>query len=246
MVARQQINRTGNDEENKMSVEVMSMVFKRYPHGGGERVLALALADHAHDDGSRVFPSVALLAKKSMQSARTVQYQLRKMEAMGWLIKVSDGSGGRSNTTEYCISPDWLKGAILAPFISTKRVQSTTQRVQPDVLKGATAIAPEPSITITNPLKPSVESKSRPPEKITFDADANKFTIPLSCYDAWENVFPKLDLDAEIDKAELWLSANPKRRKKNYERFLAGWFSRAVENAKPRVFVKTQPAALAR
>lgn len=237
-----------------MSVEVMSMVFKRYPHGGGERILALALADHAHDDGSRVFPSVALLAKKTLQSARTVQYQMRKMEAMGWLIRVSDGAGGRANTTEYCISPDWIKGADIAPFIETlkrvqsdaQRVQSTTQRVQPDVLKGAIAVAPEPSITITEPsMNHPAATKPRQVEKITFDADENKLRIPLICYEDWERVFPKLDLDHEIDNAELWLKDNPKKRKKSYESFLSNWFRTAVKNAQPKVFVKhtQQPQA---
>lgn len=34
-----------------MSIKVMTAVFDRYPNGGGEMLLALALADHASDDG---------------------------------------------------------------------------------------------------------------------------------------------------------------------------------------------------
>ena len=94
-----------------MSVKVMSAVFERYPNGGGEMVLALALADHACDDGTKVFPSVAALAAKTRQSARTVQYQLRRMETAGWLIRVSHGNGGRSMSTEYRISLAWIQGA---------------------------------------------------------------------------------------------------------------------------------------
>ena len=37
-----------------MSVKVMTAVFERYPNGGGEMLLALALADHASDDGFMV------------------------------------------------------------------------------------------------------------------------------------------------------------------------------------------------
>lgn len=99
-----------------MSVKVMSMVFDRYPDGGGEMLLALALADHASDDGKKVFPSIKALAEKTRQSERSVQYQLRKMELAGWLILVNSGNGGRNQRREYVISPAWLKGAEIAPI----------------------------------------------------------------------------------------------------------------------------------
>lgn len=100
------------------------MVFDRYPNGGGEMLLALALADHAHDDGTHIFPSVARLAAKTRQSARTVQYQLRAMESSGWLVLVNRGTGGRQAgglmglPREYRINPSWIKGAEIAPFES--------------------------------------------------------------------------------------------------------------------------------
>ena len=99
-----------------MSIGIMDKVFQRYPNGGGEMLLALALADHADDDGTSIYPSVKKLAAKTRQSERTVQYQLRRMEASGWLLRVGHGNGGRSQTTEYRISPLWLKGAEIAPI----------------------------------------------------------------------------------------------------------------------------------
>ena len=111
-----------------MSVKVMSAVFDRYPHGGGEMLLALALADHASDDGTRVFPSVKALSEKTRQSERIVQYQLRRMEDLGWLVLVGAGNGGRSMSREYRISLDWIKGADIAPF----------QKGANDDIKGAT------------------------------------------------------------------------------------------------------------
>lgn len=108
-----------------MSARMTGMVFDRYHAGGGEMLLALALADHAHDDGTHIFPSVALLAAKTRQSERTVQYQLRAMQAAGWLVLVNAGTGGRlagqgyaGRPREYRINPEWIKGAEIAPLKS--------------------------------------------------------------------------------------------------------------------------------
>lgn len=126
-----------------MSIKVMNAVFERYPSGGGEMLLALALADHASDDGTRVYPSIKALAEKTRQSERSVQYQLRRMQESGWLILVNAGNGGRSMHSEYRISPDWIKGAEIAPLKkgatddvkgandSTKGCNPEQKRVQP-------------------------------------------------------------------------------------------------------------------
>lgn len=126
-----------------MSIKVMSMVFDRYHAGGGEMLLALAIADHANDLGGDIFPSIKMLADKTRQSERTVQYQLRKMEESGWLILVNSGNGGRNQRREYIISPAWMKGANIAPLEKgaiddvkganddTKGCNSQQERVQP-------------------------------------------------------------------------------------------------------------------
>lgn len=175
------------------------MVFERYPGSGGELLLALALADNAHDDGTRIFPSVATLAVKSRQSERSVQYQLRKMERIGWLEVVSEGggrmkgykSGGRPR--EYRISPYWIaggdlqasgdageqpensKGANSAPFAkgakqSRKGCKTTQERVQPRVEKGATAVAPEPKATQSNQEQPSHSECEREADPLALTA----------------------------------------------------------------------------
>ncbi|WP_258015704.1 helix-turn-helix domain-containing protein [Stenotrophomonas maltophilia] len=143
------------------------MVFDRYPNGGGEMLLALALADHAHDDGTHIFPSIARLAEKTRQSERSVQYQLRRMEQSGWLVLVNAGIGGRRSgfgeggrTRQYRINPEWMKGAEIAPFgkgakQAPEGCKTTQERVQNGVEKGATAIAPEPRATKSNQEQPS-------------------------------------------------------------------------------------------
>lgn len=96
-----------------MSGKIVGMVFDHYPNGGAERLLAVKLADNAHDDGTRIYPSVATLAVQTMQSERTVQYQLKRMLAMGWLLLVREAigggrGGGSGRPREYRIHPDWV------------------------------------------------------------------------------------------------------------------------------------------
>ena len=74
----------------------MSLVFDRYPEGGGEMLTALALADHSDDDGKNIYPSIKRIAEKTRQSERTVQRQLRSMEDSGWLILIANENGGRN------------------------------------------------------------------------------------------------------------------------------------------------------
>lgn len=90
----------------------MTMVFDRYPVGGAERLLALAIADHAHDDGTHIFPAIDTLAHKTMQSRSTVQRQIAKMLTSGWLVRVNNRTG-RGHTNEYRIAPGWIEGGLL-------------------------------------------------------------------------------------------------------------------------------------
>ncbi len=159
------------------------MVFDRYPNGGGEMLLALALADHAHDDGTHIFPSIARLAEKTRQSERSVQYQLRRMEQSGWLVLVNAGIGGRRSgfgeggrTRQYRINPEWMKGADIAPFAKGAKqayegCKTTQERVQNGVEKGATAIAPEPRATKSNQEQPSHRECERETDPLALTAE---------------------------------------------------------------------------
>jgi hypothetical protein len=98
-----------------VSIEVMTMVFRRYPRGGNERLLALALADQAKVDGTKIFPAVATLAVMSAQSERSVQRLIHEMLGTGWLQLVHRSTGRRGDTNEYRISPEWIAGGEAVP-----------------------------------------------------------------------------------------------------------------------------------
>ncbi|ACC71085.1 helix-turn-helix domain-containing protein [Paraburkholderia phymatum] len=190
-----------------MSVKVMGMVFDRYPAGGGEMILALKLADHAHDDGTHIFPGIASLAEKTRQSERAVQYQLRSMEKSGWLILVGQGKGGRGKSREYRINPDWINGADIALIVDnskgeeiapidedakganvdTKGCNPEQERVQNEAQKGATAIAPESSVTVKEPSgnRQPARRTSRIALHVQLRATELPDWLPQASWDDW-------------------------------------------------------------
>lgn len=150
----------------------MTMVFDRYPAGGNERLLALAMADHARDDGTRIWPSIGELAHKTLQSRRTVQRQIAKMVESGWLEPVRSASGRRGDTNEYRICSGWIDGGPLPawgvkltphgadPATPPECAQPVDKVIHTGVTSdasGVTAMTPESSGTINNrntPLPP--------------------------------------------------------------------------------------------
>lgn len=98
-----------------MSGFVTGAVLDRYPGGGGERMVAVALADNAHRDGTHIWPSVAEIAARSRLSERSVQVHLARMVQAGWLILTRKSSGRRGDTNEYRICPAWLAGGVCTP-----------------------------------------------------------------------------------------------------------------------------------
>ncbi len=79
-----------------MSVKVSSWVWEHSPVGGSERLVLLAIADCAADDGTNAWPSVATLARKCRVDERTVQRIIRRLSGGGHLL-VEASAGGRGS-----------------------------------------------------------------------------------------------------------------------------------------------------
>jgi Helix-turn-helix domain len=80
----------------------MAEVWESSSAKGGARLVLLALADHANDEGY-CHPSVARLARKSALTERNVQLILRNLEARGELVTLR--SSGRGNVNAYWVLP---------------------------------------------------------------------------------------------------------------------------------------------
>ena len=145
----------------------MTLIWDHYPEGGSELLLALALADIADDDGTRIYPGVGFMARKTRMSERNVQYLLGKL--LERKILVVERKGGMINGQNYTTRYRMDLGALMA--LPTQRVQSlhpnTTgggnlvdnaqEVVQPSVVGGAKQrrkvvkpVAPNTSLSIKN------------------------------------------------------------------------------------------------
>lgn len=129
-------------------------MWEHYPAGGCELLTALAYADHAHDDGTNIRPSVAYIARKTRQSERSVRRYLAQMRESGWLLTVKYGNGGRGFATEYRVNPLWITNpANLAPF-DTEIVETLTNETRKGDSRGTkrvTAVSAQPPGTIKEP-----------------------------------------------------------------------------------------------
>ncbi|WP_162945854.1 helix-turn-helix domain-containing protein [Pseudomonas sp. DY-1] len=137
-----------------MSIKISSLVWEHYPAGGCELLTALAYADHAHDDGTNIRPSVAYIARKTRQSERTVQRHLAQMKKSGWLLTVRYAKGGRNFVTEYRVNPRWITNPDnMSPF-SKEEDEALTNQVQKDDSRGiqrVTPMSPQPPRTVKEP-----------------------------------------------------------------------------------------------
>lgn len=85
-----------------MSLLCMTRVWAEADAKGSELLMMLALADFAHDDGTKAFPSVPTLAAKSRMSKRSVQRILRVLEDRGLITCTGTTKNG---TNVYHVLP---------------------------------------------------------------------------------------------------------------------------------------------
>jgi hypothetical protein len=109
-----------------------------------EKLVLLAYADHAHHDGTGIYPAIKTIMKKTGYSERSVQEITRSLEKNGLLI--TDGKGPKG-TNKWRLGVQSLRGAESAG-------------VQPDVeggavqrVKGVQPTAPEPSVNHQEPSR---------------------------------------------------------------------------------------------
>ena len=100
-----------------MSIKIMTRVWDLSEHKGTARLLLLALADHASDDGV-AWPGIPRLAHKTKVTERQVKRLLRTLEQSGELY--TNVQGGRGNANLYLItlgfSEDEIRKTLVQRF----------------------------------------------------------------------------------------------------------------------------------
>lgn len=83
----------------------------------------------------------------------------------------------------------------------------------------------------TAPTKPATRSRSKPADPLRWSADTGWEGITDADHAEWLRAYPAADLPVELQKAHLWLVANPKKaRKSNWRRWLTTtWLSRCQD-----------------
>ncbi len=184
-----------------MSVRLMGAVFE-LDVPACDKLVLLAMADHARDDGTGCYPSIGRLAKKTSLSVRSVQRTIRGLENAGFLVSKGKSKGGRGVTTEYNLTLETGTNTMLpfsgrgryqrrenparhAPFSDPRTPHVATKTPHPTTVNPARH-APEPSGT---PMEPSHNS--------TFSQD------------------PSTVVPQKKGKKNVWIDRDEERRRKS-------------------------------
>ena len=205
------------------------------------KLVLLKLADRANDDGE-CWPGMDVVAQACGVCERTMMRYIDKMEQIGLLKRDKRKSeSGKQQTNLYTLNLDYQPGDNLSPGDDEPGDKSCDNRV-----------------TLESPqirLKPYLETKGDTTDATTKVAapivdDAVQFTgtdgtgwiVDETVYDTWIEAYANGRthqdtedwIEAELQKARVWLFANPRKRKKNWMRFVTGWLTRASDSMKTR------------
>lgn len=172
-----------------MSIRLMSLVWDIHWPTQSHLLVALKLADHAHNDGSSIYPAKASVARQAQCSESTVSNALRALRNCGILHVVQEGGSGPRSPTIYRFNVELLealagikaeleggadsieiseelyqqalenKGSTVAP-LEGLRGQSDPSKGSTERSKGSTALTPNHHLRTTNKEPPGVQGSN--------------------------------------------------------------------------------------
>jgi Helix-turn-helix domain len=154
--------------EGLVSVKIMAAVWE-LALPANEKLIALAFADHANDDGV-CYPSLRRIAWKCNVSRDTAKRIAAKLRNAGILVVLQE-SGGAGHPPRYRVVPE--KGCKLTPLIQAEGVQSLPKRGATTPQKGCTAMPPE-SKPVTEYSEPPIQHDTPRTETVRGAARESK------------------------------------------------------------------------
>jgi len=222
-----------------------------------ERSLYFAIKECAGENGicTKSYSNLSIMSGMSEASVKRTLKSLSKENKLlkKPLISIEDRytDYGDRDTKRLIINDLWTENFI---FFKEKIGQVTqTPGVRSHRPQGSGHTDPRGQVTQTYnkdtlnkiPLEEDKEhiarssTSSTPSRKdlLAFDFESKKFiNIEKEDLENWKVMYPHVELGKEILKAQEWLISNPsKSRKKNWRKYLTGWFSRTndhIENKK--------------
>jgi len=227
-----------------VSVKVMTWVWDHSSSRGSDRLVLLAIADCASEDGSNAYPSMAELVRKTGLSERAVQYAIKALVTLGELFVAANGGPRGCNRYRVVMSDEGVQDmhpANLAP----PRTDCTPHEMHPPArdappkgasdapgvhevrLKGATG-APG---TV---LEPSLKSSTKTSKRGTRIPDDFKVTPEMHAW-AKEHV-PELGGLRETEKfVNYWRAkSGAGATKLDWPATWRNWMLTAAERLAPR------------
>jgi hypothetical protein len=95
------------------------------------KLVLLKLIDACEDDGSRIFPAIATVARAAQCSDRQVQREIKSFLDIGLLSLVRAGGQGRRSTNEYALDLDVLSAISKAGWDAYAAGRGAILRVTP-------------------------------------------------------------------------------------------------------------------
>lgn len=152
-----------------MSIKVIDYVWSNSKAKGSSLLLLLAIADHAHDDGTGAWPSIDTLAHKCRQSARNVIRLVQALEKLHELKVIPNGGPNGTNAYTIPLSSDKLSHTKSADVTTPARnVTCHSDKQVPQLSPKPSGTVIEPSSTTTEVVavrENSREKKETPPPK---------------------------------------------------------------------------------
>ena len=168
-----------------MSIKVMTMVFDAQLKSN-QKLVMLALADHANDMGGRVFPSIERVAHKVCLSKRQVQRIMNDLRKEGLIHMTHKAS--RHRPREYRIDLVKLKAIMVEYEVPVRGDNMTPLNGQ----VGVTPTSPKPSVVKLTDNKVNLRTNVPHP-------DSQHPSILV--YRSVTNRYPKKELYTTIIKA---------------------------------------------
>ncbi len=149
-----------------MSVKIMGMVWDLKVRRD-EKLVLLAYADHADHDGGSIYPSVALIARKTGYSERSIQSITRRLEGHGYLLADGKGVHGTNRWRIPISGGSICRGAKPAP------VQNEEPGGAENAPAGVRAAAPDSSF---NRQEPSTTTAGRSEHFVLYEQEIGPLT----------------------------------------------------------------------